>query len=406
MRPQANDLAAIERVAQLGGSADNAALPEADIDADARAAHLTAKVVSALAVFEIWVKTNEDRSVAEQLRRTASLLPTLTRLRCAGSTTAERKGLEAQTVVRLDKAIDRLRYVLAKKVKNGRRLDQLVRHTAGPAPLPDDPDTLVNATLDCVTTHCEQVLLRLSPGKAKTQLATTTIDSLLVLAHSSFVIDDRATHSIALRFLQRALPVVGLFEDRAASIDLDLHYAIRALSSALYNLGGILYNAGSSATGLPFIQAGCDLASAALDLDEARAVFSTSIDALDSFRQLSLDDDVPPESAREEERQRHDAVKDLERVMARRWDLLALTQRALGDKAVSLIGISVSSSAGLTQRFDAGLVQGQHRFGSRAARLGFGGPSRQDVQKLSFGGRRRLCRPELVDQQADQVGDV
>lgn len=334
---QADDLATIERIAELAGPAGP---EETAVDPDAQAEQLTAKVAGALAVFEIWVKTNEDRSIADQLRRTSSLLPVLTRLRC-GSPESEERRLAADTVTRVDKTLDRLRYVLVKRIKNGKRLDQLVVHAGSAPPDLHEIDHVARTTLDRVAAHAEQVLAMMPEGRARIQLATTTVDSLLVLAHAGMHIGDCAAHATVLRFLERALAIVWPSRSEPpVDLDLGLHYAIRALSSALYNLGGILYNANMADSGLAFVERACQLASAALQTAESRELLAGGSDLVESMEGLALAPDVTDKSTEpSDEAQRREAVQDLERLMARRWDLLALTQRSLGNKQVSPLGL-------------------------------------------------------------------
>jgi separase len=117
-----------------------------------------------------------------------------------------------------------------------------------------------------------------------------------------------------------------------------MHYSIRALSSAYYNLGGMLYNAGVPENALAFAQRACDLGDAALESARTRdRIESRPSELVESMGALAIKDgeSESPSSKDEERKQERDAVTDLERLMSRRWNLLALTQRALGDKRVS-----------------------------------------------------------------------
>ncbi|GAA5982183.1 hypothetical protein JCM10908_004771 [Rhodotorula pacifica] len=345
---RADDLDTVERIAQLGGPATSDALgTEPSSDPNAQASQLVAKVANALAVYEIWLKTNEDRSVADQLRRTMSILPVLTRLRCPSSPSQSSDvRLSSKSIVRLDKTLDRLRYVLVKRIKNGQRMDQLVTQAGTGLASLNEVDAIGRTLLDRVMAHVERVLQSVPSGKTRVQLATTAIDSLLVLAHATVVVDDRSTHSQALALLARAqsilrAPTSSTSETTITSsaIDLDLHYSIRAVSSAFYNLGGILYNAGVPENGLAFAQRACNLADAALQAAHAQGLLIPERSELaQSMSALSLSEGEPKLRSKEladELEQRREAMADLDRLMSRRWDLLALTQRALGDKRAS-----------------------------------------------------------------------
>ncbi|GAA5874618.1 hypothetical protein JCM3774_004663 [Rhodotorula dairenensis] len=347
---RADDLDTVERIAQLGGpgSADD---PDsaAAVDPNAQACHLVAKVANALAVFEVWAKTNEDRSVADHLRRATSILPTLTRLRCPEPAPSE-ADLSLESLARIDKTLDRLRYVLVKRIKGTNRMDHLVTQSGTEPPSLSEIDSAGRSLLDRLMAHVERVHRSTGASKARVQLATTAIDSLLVLAHATVVVDDRSSHAHSLALLKRAdsilrvpPPAPSAVEAIDASrIDLDMHYSIRALSSAYYNLGGILYNAGIPESALTFAQRACDLGDAALEVaHECGDLLESDVvrpELVDSMIALTLDQrgearsQSPPD---EERKQVREAVADLERLMSRRWDLLALTQRALGDKRAS-----------------------------------------------------------------------
>lgn len=304
-------------------------------------------------MFEIWVKTNEDRSVADQLRRATSILPTLTRLRCPETARGE-TDLSREAVVRIDKTLDRLRYVIVKRIKGTNRMDQLVTHSGTEPSSLGEIDMAARSLLDRLMAHVERALQGTEAGKGRIQLATTAIDSLLVLAHATVVIDDRSSHSQALALLERAESILrasppsnAAAENGASRIDLGMHYSIRALSSAYYNLGGILYNAGIPENALAFAQRACELGDAALEVaNERRNTFEPDEihpGLVESMTALTLDqrgqrggETLQSQSLLDEQRTEiREAVADLERLMSRRWDLLALAQRALGDKRVS-----------------------------------------------------------------------
>lgn len=359
---KADDLDTVASIAQLTGlgSLDEPGSAAAS-SPDTQASQLVAKVANALAVFEIWLKTNEDRAVADQLRRTTSILPALTRLRCPGPESGH-VALSTDSTTRLDKTLDRLRYVLVKRIKGAKRMDQLVMQSANEAPTLSEIDSVGRTLLDRLMAHVERVVVGVPVGKARVQLATTAIDSLLVLAHATVVVDDRATHTQALAVLGRAESILrGSAStakkeggDAKALLDLDMHYSIRALSSAYYNLGGILYNAGVPENALAFAQRACDLGDAALESARTRdTIESRPSELAVSMSALAIKDDETesPSSSTDEERKKQvrEAVSDLERLMSRRWDLLALTQRALGDKRVSFKNVVGEIDLSLTQ---------------------------------------------------------
>lgn len=335
-----------------------------------------AKVANALAVFEVWLKTNEDRSVTDQLRRTTSILPALTRLRCPGPESGD-IALSADSTTRLDKTLDRLRYVLVKRIKGAKRMDQLVTQSGTEAPTLSEIDRVGRTLLDRLMGHVERVVGGAPAGKARIQLATTAIDSLLVLAHATVVIDDRSTHTQALALLGRAESILRGWTSTATKekddkplLDLDMHYPIRALSSAYYNLGGMLYNAGVPENALAFAQRACDLGDAALESARIRdRIESRPSELAESMSALAIKEGETesPSSTDEERKQKQDAVTDLERLMSRRWDLLALTQRALGDKRVSFESVIEQHALATDALFGTGVVPSQPCLGAGSA---------------------------------------
>lgn len=273
------------------------------------------------------------------MRRLGGLVPVLTKLRCA-STDDGRRAPSDDSKTKIDKTIDRLRYVFAKHVKAGKRMDQLLTPANTSAPPADEVTTLAKVALDCLAQHAEQVLATTSPavvGKSRTYLATTTVDTLLLLAYSSLIVDDRSTAAPCLTFLERCLPIIGF--SPSAILALDLHYSIRTLTSAFYNIGGTLFNAGRPEVASKFVQRACDLSAQVLDQARTDGLLRATgqadhIELSLDFEKLQLADG----DEGKEEKELRDALQDFERLTSRRWELLATTQYAIGDKKVCRAG--------------------------------------------------------------------
>ncbi|GEM07556.1 cysteine peptidase C50 [Rhodotorula toruloides] len=330
---RAEDLAFVERISTLLGADNSVSAGCADVHPDLLTSQSCARLVSVLSIFELWTKRSsaEDRGVVDQLRRLGGLLPVLTRLRCA-STRGGAGAPSSDSITKIDKTVDRLRYVLAKHVKAGKRMDQLLTPANTAAPPVDEITTHAKVALDQLAHHTEQVLTANAvEGQSRSYLAATTVDTLLLLAYSSLVVDDRFTAKPCFALLERCLPVVGF--SRSTTLALHLHYSIRSLTSAFYNIGGTLFNAGWPERAVNFVQRACQLSARVLDEARSEGLLPASRggahdDLLSQLDKLKLD----AGDEGKEEKELREALQDFERSMSRRWELLAMTQYAVGDK--------------------------------------------------------------------------
>ncbi|BGP62219.1 separin protein [Rhodotorula toruloides] len=330
---RADDLAFVERISTLLGADNRSSASPTDVHPDLLSSQICAKLASVLSVFDIWVKTSgaDDRGVVDQMRRLSGLLPVLTKLRC-GTTAEGGRAPSNDSKSKIDKTVDRLRYVFAKHVKSGKRMDQLLTPATVAAPPADEVTGLARVALDRFAHHAEQILAANAvEGKNRSYLAATTVDTLLLLAYSALIVDDRSTASPCLAFLERCLPLVGF--SPSTTLALDLHYSVRTLTSAFYNIGGTLFNAGRPELAVNFVQRACDLSAKVLDQARRDGPLPSSSgydhDELSSqLDKLKLDSG---ENGKEEKELR-EALQDFERLMSRPWELLAMTRYAMGDK--------------------------------------------------------------------------
>lgn len=134
-----------------------------------------------------------------------------------------------------------------------------------------------------------------------------------MLAYHHLVVDDRLTYVPTYAYFERALPLLGVTAHpnketvilwrQGQSIS-----SLRALTSTLYNIGGILYNASKPESAIKFILSACSIGQAILALPE------TGIDACERLVELQ---------------------GEYKRVMSKRWELLALCYHGIGEKRVS-----------------------------------------------------------------------
>jgi separase len=349
---QANDLSLIDRVSVLLGISSSPSTSFSDepaVDPSVTTSHLCAHALNALSVFETWCKSAsspaaDDASVLTALQALLSLLPSLTRLRLLPSSSLPPSGSS-----KVDKSLERVRYTLAKYLKRGGRVEALLVLPGAKAREVGEVEGKAREVLDRLAAHAARVLAEPrtegeeeeGEKKARRDLATTAVDSLLLLSYSSMVIDDRSTHSPSFAYLERCLPLIGFSfpPDSSSSsspnpeVDLTLHYSLRTLSSAYYNLGGTLFNAQQPDGAVRFCRQACEVSSAALRT--ARAEGGEREDELvGKLAGLNLEEGG--EKDMKEKKEQQEAVRDLERLMARRWELLGLASHAVGDKKVRL----------------------------------------------------------------------
>ncbi|GAA6007706.1 hypothetical protein JCM10207_004847 [Rhodosporidiobolus poonsookiae] len=368
---RANDLPFLSRLSSLIDappslpSSDSTPHPPADPEAAATA--LCSRMLNALAVFEAWAKDassstkEKEEDVLSALSAVLSLLPSFTGLRLALlAAPSPSSSSSPEPSIKLDRALDRLRHVLSRHLRaGGRRMEQLVvpAGAAVSSPRWTPVDQKTREVLDRLAGHGARVVAALRAAgsaeeeegkkareKAWRDLTTTTVDALLLLAYSSTAVDDRASHAVAFAYLERCLPLVAFpslssFPSPADSADLDLdldldlaqHYSLRTLTSAAYNLGGTLFNAGLPDAAGRFCALACGVAAAVLGRARAEGVLSDEGEGLvERMRGLEVGDEEGTE--REREKETKEAMRDLERLMSRRWELWALAAHAVGDK--------------------------------------------------------------------------
>ncbi|GAA5940472.1 hypothetical protein JCM1841_001027 [Sporobolomyces salmonicolor] len=348
---RADDLALIERVSSLLGSPSPSASPSpspsAPVNPCSQLAQLCAKTINALSVFELWLKSHQspDKAggVADQLRRVLGCLTVLTRLRCLPSSE-----VPTEAKFKLDKTLDALRHVLARHLRSGgvdgppKRPDQLLTPSGSFKPVEPDPSKreigdLARECLDKLAGHVEHIALEGQGGEAEEKererldnLTASAVDTLVLLAYDRLIIDDRTTYTPCFALLSRALPLVR----RHGVLALSLHYSIRTLASTLYNIGGTLFNVQKPEAAVRFVQRACDLGNEALVRAREEEGEGKGADGLmEQMERLKLDHAVKEDQKRDKDtEERKEAVRDLERLMARRWELLAVAQHAIGEK--------------------------------------------------------------------------
>lgn len=278
------------------------------------------------------------------MRRLNSILPVLTRLRSSSF------GQNANQ--KIDKIVERLRYVTIRRAKGSNRLDQLMTAAGSEKRALSEVDGLLLSLLDVVVCHVESWLAATDVAEVVSaddhrvlrfltmidclvqshcQPAESSVEALLVLAYSHLVVDDRQSYGTTFAYLDRALPLVGRLSRTGEIVKLDLraHHSIRSLASALYNIGGTLYNESKPESALRFVQRSCDLTKAATQSLDGHDDLAAAMDRL-TVKEGKLNDSAEEASARQE------AVRDMTRHLSKRYELLALCHQAVGDKKVSL----------------------------------------------------------------------
>ena len=350
---QADDLAFVSRASALLGipSSSTSSPAAAPASPAVQSTHLCAKLANSLALFESAQRTPDapPPDLADALRRALGALPLLTPLRLLPATA----DLDRAERTKIDKLVDRARYVLAKHAKRGvPRLDQLmVPADAPPGPAPSEVDELVRGVLDALAAHAEALVLAPSENgdgvvsrKERDLHALGAVDSLLILAYSSVDLSSPSPPARALALLRRARALVDLGAPGGAGPQLERGYSLRTLASAAYNIGGTLFNAGRAADALGFARQACELGERVVEKARGEGLLGErERDVLEGFAELRLGGEAAGEGG-EEEKSRSDeerkgmveAARDFERLMGRRWELLALVQHQIGDKKVRL----------------------------------------------------------------------
>ncbi|GAA5830726.1 hypothetical protein JCM11251_001054 [Rhodosporidiobolus azoricus] len=372
---RANDRPFVERVSALLGLSSLPTPPSQETtdellaDPYSSASHLCSKLLNALSSFETSASSSSSSSSSSTsfsstsepvsaLHCLSDLVPSLTRLRLLPSPSR----LDHSTRTKIDKTLDRARYVLVKHLKGGRRIEGLMTPQGGTMNEVDETGRAVREAVDKLAVHSARVVAALrertaevmmtteseveedleAEKKVTRDLVTTAVDSLLTLAYSSMAVDDRSSHSTSFAYLERCLPLIGFPSPSSASpmdnlVDLDLHYSLRTLSSGYYNLGGSLFNASQPEAAVRFVKRACDVASAAWNAGRKEGMVG-QVEAgeggdgmVEVLGRLNLGAGKP-ENDRKEEKDKREAVRDMERLMSRRWELLALSAHAIGDK--------------------------------------------------------------------------
>ncbi|GAA5914661.1 hypothetical protein JCM8208_000403 [Rhodotorula glutinis] len=356
---RADDLAFVSRASALLGipSSSTSSPSAAPASPALQSTHLCAKLANSLALFESAQRTPNapppPADLADALRRALGAVPLLTPLRLLPAT-----DLDHTERNKIDKLVDRARYVLAKHAKRGvARLDQLMAPAdAPPGPAPSEVDELVRAVLEALAAHAEAVVLAPEEEAAaaagesgagvvsrreRDHHALGAVDSLLILAYSSIDLSFPSPPSRALALLHRARALVDLAAPGAnAGPRLERGYSLRTLASVSYNIGGTLFNAGRAADALGFVRQACELGERVVDKARGEGLLGdVERDVIEGFAELRLGDEAMGEGGEEERRRKEEerrgmveAARDFERLMGRRWELLALVQHQIGDK--------------------------------------------------------------------------
>ncbi|GAA5849620.1 hypothetical protein JCM8547_000513 [Rhodosporidiobolus lusitaniae] len=356
-----NDLPFVDRVSSLLGISSPASSSSdpspPTVDPDLLASQLCAKALNGLSVFETWSKSRssaEESSVVVHLQGLTSSLPSLTRLRLpSSSSSSPSPSPSSDSLPKIDKTLESLRYALTKHLKSGgRRAESLLTPSGTSPPTLSAVDKAAKEALDRMAAHAARVVA--SPrkedegdekeDKARRDLITTAVDSLLLLAYSSTVVDDRSTHNISFSYLERASSLVGLPSSSGNEVDvnLSLHYSLRTLSSTFYNLGGTLFNAGMPDAAGRFCRRACEVSSAVLGQARREGLLVSEqqeaeegdalLEGLGRMKLVKEKREKGRKRTEKEEKDVREAVRDLESLMARRWELVALAQHAVGDK--------------------------------------------------------------------------
>ncbi|GAA6027635.1 hypothetical protein JCM8097_007957 [Rhodosporidiobolus ruineniae] len=375
---RADDHPFVDRVSSHLGisssaTAFSATTSEPPVDPEVATSQLCAKILNALGAFEAWSKSASppsssappsppspvEEAVIAQLHSLTAALPSLTRLRASSPSGP---ALAPELRSKIDRTLERARYVFAKHLKRGGKRAEQLLVPAGAAVAPVQPvDKAVREALDRLAVHAARVLadpLREGEGggaaeeKERRDLATTAVDSLLLLAYSAMVVDARDSHGVSFAFLERCLPLVGLSPSSSSAqegngVDLAQHYSLRTLASAFYNLGGTLFNAQMPDSAVRFCRRACEVATAALERGRGEGLLSCAAEGEDGLeegmRRLTVGEENGDGKGEKERKEKVEALKDLDRLMARRWELLGLASHAVGDKKSAFDAYSASA---------------------------------------------------------------
>lgn len=345
--PQAGDLELVERVSTLLGSNTNES-----VDPAAQVSQLCAQVISATAVLDKLRKEKQgescsairrrkltfstDNQVSQSISRVTQSLSALTRLRASD--------LTPDLHSKIDKSLERLRYSVARCIEGERKPDEMIGKAGV---LPNDLDRLLFGLLDALVVHVDSLRQKFSKSSVRflaqskraqltlidqpprvltsgASLFSGAVDSLILLAYSNFDVEDRLSYPVTFASLERTLPLIGatvtsqgLTIDKPDNLD-----SIRYVVSALYKIGGTLYNASKPESAIKFIQRACQLGRAVIAVELDGDVEMNGGDAVDSARIKSME--------------------ELRTYMPKRWELLALAYHGIGDKQVRFPSFPIS----------------------------------------------------------------
>ncbi|KAL8280628.1 hypothetical protein RQP46_006951 [Phenoliferia psychrophenolica] len=322
---RAGDTSTVERVSLLiSASTSQNANPELQV------AESCAKIAAAHCVLTTFFKSSEDKGVVDQVTRALLVIPVLSRLR------TERL-LPPESFAKIDKTLDRIQYATICHVRAGKRADQqYIREGEERSPRTPVEQKLLDL-LNALAEHVEIVNRTFSatppPPPAmlvgRTLLYQDAIEVLVLLAYARLSIDDRQTYHPAFASLERCLPLLSATFSRdkkvVTSIAYEAHYSLRTVASAYYNIGGALFNASKPEAAIRFAMHACEISQAAVDGWSKR------------------------EEGAEEAEDVAAAMEDLRNHVAKRYELLALANQAIGNKESRELALEAYTSAILTQ---------------------------------------------------------
>ncbi|ORY92414.1 peptidase family C50-domain-containing protein [Leucosporidium creatinivorum] len=339
---RADDLPMVERVSNLLGGSSTSSSPADNkpVDLEAQCAQVCAKVLNSLSVIEHYFKTGEDKSYLDHSRRIITSLPILSRLRTNSS-------VSPASHSKIDKMLERLRYVVMKRHKGEKRVDQLTT-SAGEkrkekGEKEGEEQKMCEALLEGVVAHVES--LSRTFGKenfhGRGNIYDTCVEVLLQLTYSALIIDDRSSHAPTFNTLERCLPFIAATSSSPSSIlDLTAHFSIRAIASASYNIAAQLFNAGKPEMAVKFAKRAAETTQSAVD--ELKLVMDGEEGIETGLAKLSLvyGEEKAQKEAEEKRlqkvKERNEAIKEAgEKYLSKRWELMALCQQAIGDKKLA-----------------------------------------------------------------------
>lgn len=320
-------------------------------------------------------RAQQDKGYLAQLTRIISLIPLLTRLRTSFTTSQH-------STTKIDKLLERLRYVVARKIKNGRRLDQCVskdeKEKEKEGGEEDGGGKEMRKVLESFVRHAEEVIkvhpVRSSPSpspfarslcslaaiftqpKSIPTLTTGVIEVLLLLSYTSLSLSDRSTHHSSFTTLSKTLPFLSYSSSSPSpsfSSSTTNIIALSTVASAFYNIAGTIYNSQGLGEGVgvgigvvgagKFAEVSAGLSGWALEgrrdvgEEEEEEGKGDGDELVKGLEGLKLGE--KGKEAEEEEEEEKNAWRDLEKYATRRWDLVAMCAGTVGDKKVEFFSL-------------------------------------------------------------------